>query len=275
MPRAEVRGVSLYYETHGWGNDADVVVLTNGVLMSTAGWAHQVGPVSRRWRLLLHDCRGMWKSEHPPGPYSLELHADDLVGLLDHLGVERAHLAGISYGAEVSLVCALRHPDRVASLFLAAAVAAPDELLRAQIEAWVAAAERGDAGLLWDLVYAASFSSRWAAAHPGERAAGRQRYAGLDLRAAAELLRAFLRFDVRGDLGRVRAPALVLVGEEDALKPRRHAEALARGIPGAEFLVVPGAGHALCLERPGAFNTALLGFLAQQAREGGKKRADG
>ncbi len=272
MPRAEVNGVSLYYETHGWGNDADVVVLTNGVLMSTAGWGNQVRPVSSRYRLVLYDCRGMWRSEHPPGPYSLELHADDLVGLLDHLGVERAHLGGISYGAEVSLVCALRHPERVATLFLASAVARPDELLRAQIGAWLEAVEREDPELLWRLVFPASFSARWAAEHPDELEAGRRRYAGLDFRAAAELFRAFLRLDVAGDLGRVRAPTLVLVGEEDALKPRRYSEALAQGIPGAQLLLVPGAGHALCLERPGEFNTALLGFLAQHARgEGGKR----
>ncbi|MCX7750276.1 MAG: alpha/beta hydrolase [Candidatus Bipolaricaulota bacterium] len=266
MPHARVHGATLYYETHGWEGDADVVALLNGVLMSTAGWAAQIRPVSARYRLLLHDGRGMWKSEHPPGPYSLELHADDLVGLLDHLGVERAHLAGISYGAEIALTCALRHPDRVASLFLSSAVACPDPLLRAQIESWAAAAEREDPELLWHLVFAASFSRRWIEEHPGEREAGARRYASLDFRAAAELFRAFLRYDVSEELGRVRVPTLVLVGEEDALKPPRHAEALARGIRGAEFLVVPGAGHALCLERPGEFNTVLLGFLAKHAR---------
>lgn len=269
MPRARVNGIFLYYETHGWGNDADVVLLTNGVLMSTAGWANQVGPASSRYRLLLHDCRGMWKSDHPPGPYALETHADDLVGLLDHLGVERAHLAGISYGAEINLVCALRRPERVASLFLASAVAAPDPLLQAHIETWIAAAEREDPELLWSLVYAASFSRGWVAAHPDERAAGSRRYAALDFRSAVDLFRAFLRYDVTSGLGRVRAPALVVVGEEDALKPRRLAGELAERIAGAEFLIIPGAGHALCLERPAEFNTALLGFLAKHARGGG------
>lgn len=269
MPRAQVGEVSLYYETHGWENDADVVLLTNGVLMSTAGWANQIGPVGSRYRLLLHDCRGMWKSDHPPGPYALETHADDLVGLLDHLGVERAHLAGISYGAEVNLICAVRHPERVASLFLASAVAAPDPLLRARIETWISAAEREDPELLWSLVCAASFSPGWVAAHPDELEAGRRRYAGLDFRAAVDLFRAFLRYDVASDIEHVRAPALVVVGEEDALKPRRLAEQLAAGIPGAEFLVVPGAGHALCLERPAEFTTALLGFWAKHARGGG------
>ncbi len=208
----------------------------------------------------------MWRSEHPPGPYSLEVHADDLVGLLDFLGVDRAHLAGISYGAEVGLVCALRHPDRVASLFLSSAVARPDPVLRAQIEGWIAAAVREDPALLWRLVLSTSFSAAWVEAHPDELRAGERRYTGLDFQAAAELLRAFLRYDVADRLGEVGAPTLVVAGGEDALKPPRHAEALARGIRGAELLVVPGAGHALCLERPEEFNTALLGFLAKHAR---------
>lgn len=266
MPTARVNGVTLYHETLGWQADADVVALVNGVLMSTAGWANQVRPLSERYRLLLHDCRGMWRSERPPGPYSLELHADDLVALLDHLGVERVHLAGISYGAEIGLTCAIRHPDRVASLFLSSAVASPDPLLRAQIGAWIVAAERGDAELLWDLVYATSFSRGWAEAHPEELAAGRRRYAALDFRAAAELFRAFLRFDATAELDRVRVPTLVIVGDEDALKPRPHAERIAGRIPGAEVVVLPGAGHALCLERPAEFNTTLLGFLAKHAR---------
>jgi len=268
VPTAAVNGVSLYYETHGWEKDADVVVLSNGVLMSTVGWANQTLAVSSRYRLLLYDCRGMWKSDHPPGPYTLDLHADDLIALLDHLGVERAHLAGISYGAEISLACAIHHPDRVESLFLAAVAAAPDQLLQAQIEAWIAAAEREDPELLWSLVYPATFSPGWVAAHPKEYAAGRHQYVTLDTRAAVELLRAFLRFNVTGDLGRVTAPTLIVVGDEDALKPQRHAELIVERIYGAEFLAVPGAGHALCLERPDEFNTALLGFLAKHARGG-------
>jgi len=272
VPTAAVNGVSLHYETHGWERDADVVVLSNGVLMSTAGWVNQASVLSARYRVLLHDCRGMWKSEHPPGPYTLDLHADDLMALLDHLGVERAHLAGISYGAEISLTCAIRHPDRVASLFLSSVVACPDPLLRAQIQAWIRAAELEDPELLWSLVYAASFSPGWAAAHPEELAAGRRRYAALDFRSAGELFRAFLRFDVTEDLGRVTAPALFVAGDEDALKPQRHAQLMVQRIVRAEFLVVPGAGHALCLERPAEFNTALLGFLAKHARgEGGRR----
>lgn len=266
MPIAQVREVTLHYEPHRWEWDADVLALVNGFLMSTAGWANQVGPLSLWYRLLLHDCREMWWTEHPLGSYSLEVNADDLVGLLDHLEVERAHLVGISYGAEVSLTCALRHPDRVVSLAVPSVVARPGPILLAQIKAWIAAAEREELELLWSLVYAASFSRHWVEAHPGEREAGARRYAGLDFRAAVELFRAFLRFHVADGLGRVGVPTIILVGEEDILKAPAYAAALAWAIPGVQFMMVPGAGHDLCLERLGEFNTAILGFLAQHAR---------
>lgn len=265
MPRAQANGIELYYETHGWENDADVVVLSNGVLMSTASWAYQIPEVAREFRLLLYDARGMWRSDHPAGPYSMQLHAADLVALLDALGVETAHIAGISYGGEISLQFALSHPERTKSLFVASVVSEVGPLVRAGIEGWMAAVENEDPELLHRLVLATGFSERWAAAHPEEIQQARSRYATLDFRAVAELFRCFLRLDLTGELHRIKVPALVLVGEEDMLKPRGYAARIAREIPGAEFLMVPAAGHALCLERPAEFNTALVGFVSRHA----------
>ncbi len=272
MPRIAANGTSLYYEQHGWENeDADVVVLSNGVLMSTASWVYQTAPLARHYRLLLYDCRGMWRSEHPRGPYSMELHADDLAALLGALGIEKAHVGGISYGGEVSLAFALRHPHRTQTLIVSSAVSQVDPLLRAGIESWVAAARAKDPDLLYHVVYPLSFSEGWMASHQEEARQARSRYESLDFEAALELFQAFLRFDVTARLGELRVPTLVLVGEEDLIKPRKYAEIIARGVPGAEFLVVPHAGHALCWEAPEVFNTAILGFLAKHARTGASK----
>jgi 3-oxoadipate enol-lactonase len=98
MPQAAVNGTDIYYELHG-SADAEVLVLVNGILMSTASWPYQVPVLSKRYRLLLHDCRGQWQSAggaSPAGPYTMELHADDLAALLDALHIERAHIGGIS-----------------------------------------------------------------------------------------------------------------------------------------------------------------------------------
>src|SRR5512136_3074629 len=111
MPKIKANGIELYYELHG-PETAPVLALSNGILMSTASWAFQTPIFSKHYRLLLYDCRGQGQSDHPAGPYSMELHADDLAALLDALGIARAHIGGISYGAEISVVFALRHPER-------------------------------------------------------------------------------------------------------------------------------------------------------------------
>ena len=78
MPKVQANGIEIYYEQHGWDKDAEVLVLSNGVLMSTASWAMLVPVLAKHYRVLVYDCRGMWQSEHPAGPYSMEQHADDL-----------------------------------------------------------------------------------------------------------------------------------------------------------------------------------------------------
>jgi 3-oxoadipate enol-lactonase len=160
MPKVEANGIQLYYELHGPA-DAEVLVLSNGVLMSTASWAFQTPVLSRDYRLLLYDCRGMWQSDHPPGPYSMDLHADDLAALLDALRIARAHIAGTSYGAEVSMVFALKYPKRTKSLIVTAAVSHLDPLLAGLADIWIEAARARDPELLFKVVYPLTFAEEW------------------------------------------------------------------------------------------------------------------
>lgn len=263
MAEITANGCRLYYELDG-PEGAEVLALSNGILMSTASWAYQVPAFARRYRVLRYDCRGQWQSEHPPGPYSMEQHADDLAALLDGLGIERAHIGGISYGAEISLVFALRHPLRTRSLVLASAVSQVDAVLEGIARLWLDAARRGDSELVFASTYPFNFSQGWIEANSGPLAAARARYAQLDLAAFAALCEAFLALEITADLHRIDAPALIMVGEEDTLKPRRYSDILARELPRATYAVLPRAGHALCWEAPSAFNSLVLGFLAQQ-----------
>ena len=105
MPTIQVNGVQLYYELHGSGED--VLVLNNGIIASTATWAFQLPALTPHYRVLLYDMRGQGQSQkwQPGDPdYTWEQHADDLAALLDALGIERAHIGGISYGGELTLV---------------------------------------------------------------------------------------------------------------------------------------------------------------------------
>ncbi len=264
MPTIQANGIQLYFEQHGWDNPGDVLVLSNGILMSTASWAYQTPVLSRHCRLLLYDCRGMWQSEHPPGPYTMEQHADDLAALLQVLGVETAHIGGISYGAEVSMVFALRYPERTRSLILSSAVSQVDPLLRGMMDGWISAVRAKDADMLFEVTLPVNFSERWIAANPAPLQAARQRYRNLDMDAFLELLLSFSQLDITADLHRIGAPALVMVGEEDILKPRKYAEIIAAQIPNSEFVVIPHAGHAVLWEQASVFNSLILGFIAKQ-----------
>jgi 3-oxoadipate enol-lactonase len=264
MPRIEANGIGIYYELHGPG-DAEVLVLSNGILMSTASWAFQTPVLAQHYRLLLYDCRGMWQSDHPPGPYSMEQHADDLQALLETLGIERAHIGGISYGAELSMVFALKYPDMTRSLILSSAASHVGRLLRAWMEIWIAAARARDPALFFQVTYPLNFSETWIADNQASLEAARARYEELDLDAMVELLLSFSGLDVTADLHKISAPALVMVGEKDILKPRTYAAVIAREIPNAELAVIPQAGHAALWEQAGVFNSLILGFLAKQS----------
>lgn len=263
MPQVQVNGIHLYYELHG-PEKAGVLVLSNGILMSTTSWAFQTPALSRHYRLLLYDCRGMGQSDHPPGPYTMEQHADDLAGLLDRLGIERAHIGGISYGGEVSLTFALRYPERTCSLIVADAVSHVDPWLRAVVEGWIAAARTGDPQTFFNATVPWNLSPDFVRAHPDRMAQALERYRLLDYDAVACLCECFLTFNVADRLGEIAVPTCVIVGEQDLLKGRRYAEEIAGKIPLSELYVIPGAGHATCWERPEMFNSILLGFLAKQ-----------
>jgi 3-oxoadipate enol-lactonase len=262
MPKVKVNGIHLYYELHG-PKEAEVLVLSNGILMSTTSWVFQTVELSKQLRLLLYDCRGMWQSDHPPGPYSMEQHADDLAGLLDALGIPKAHIGGISYGGEISITFALRYPDRTLSLIIADAVSHVDPWLQAVVESWIAAARTKDPKVLFNATVPWNFSPKFIQEHPDLMAQALERYALLDYDALIKLCESFLKLNVKERLKDIKVPTCIIVGEHDLLKGRRYAEEIAQNIPGAEFHIIPKAGHATCWEDPQAFNSIVLGFLAR------------
>jgi 3-oxoadipate enol-lactonase len=254
----------IHYQLRG-PDGAPVLVLNNGILMNAAAsWVRQADAFAAHYRLLLYDCRGQGESDHPDAEYTMEQHADDLAGLLDALAVDKAHVAGISYGGEVAQAFAIRHPARVRSLLLADTVSEVGPELRLVVSSWRAAAADGDAGRLFDLSVPWNFSAAFVTANPALLAEARRRYEQLDLPAVARLCDAFLRLDLTGALSKVRVAACILHGDLDRLKGEPYARILHRALPHAERHVIHGAGHASCWERPEEFNTVVLGFLAKQ-----------
>jgi 3-oxoadipate enol-lactonase len=262
MPFMACNDVCLYYELHGPAG-APVLVLNNGILMNAAtGWALQTPAFAARYRVLQYDCRGQGQSDHPEGPYSMELHAADLAALLDGLGIARAHLLGVSYGGEVVQSFALAWPSRVASLILADTASEAGPELRLIMEGWKATARKGDPDAFFLVTVAWNFSPAFIAARSAVVQATRASYQNLDLGAVMRLCDALVDADFTDRLHEVTAPTYVIVGQHDLLHGRGYAETIHHAIPGSRLLVLPGAGHAVCLESPTAFNEAVLEFLA-------------
>jgi 3-oxoadipate enol-lactonase len=261
VPIVEVNGVRIYYELHGPSN-APVLVLNNGILMDAAlSWMPQTAAFSSEWRVLQYDCRGQGQSGHPATAYSMAQHADDLAGLLTALGIERAHVAGISYGGEVAQAFALAHPRRVLSLILADTVSEVGPELRLIVEGWREAAWLKDPDLFFLVTAPWNFSASFVRSRPAVLEAARRRYADLDFPAVARLCDAFLNLHFTPQLSALRMPTCILVGERDILKGPAYASILHGAIPHSELHVVPCAGHALSWERPDDFNAIVLGFL--------------
>lgn len=264
MPRIQANGIELYYELHGPQDEkAPLLVLSNGILMSTASWGLNLPGLAKHLRVLLYDCRGMWRSEHPAGPYSMALHADDLAALMDALQISQAIIGGISYGGEVSMSFALRYPGRTRALLLSSTVSQVDPVLAAAAQSWAEAARARDPRRLFEVTAPWNFSDTWTKANQAAIAAAASRYSDLDFDSLLELLDCFLALNITAELPRISTPTLVMVGEQDILKPRRYAEIIASAIPGAKLAVVPGAGHALCMENPAVFNALAIGFALQ------------
>jgi 3-oxoadipate enol-lactonase len=252
----------LYYELHGLPEGFPVVFI-NGLLSDTTSWALQVPVFAQHFRVLIYDCRGQGQSDKPPGPYSADLHAQDLTGLLDALGIEQAHIVGISNGGTVALCFASQQQQRIARLVLVDTLAHADALIRAKLQGWLTAVNEGGPDLRFDVATPWVWGRRFLANNPDVLAAVRARAAQANVDAMRTLIEGAMQHDVRERLPQITLPTLVLVGEDDLLTPPSMARELAAGLPNAELMLVPQAGHFLTVERPLVFNAAVLAFLQQ------------
>jgi 3-oxoadipate enol-lactonase len=249
--------VEVAYSQHGPA-DAPVVVLSNSLGATRAMWDPQVPALAERFRVIGYDTRGHGQSPAPAGPYSLDDLVDDVLALLDRLGVERAHVAGLSLGGMTGIRLAAREPARVLGLAVLCSSAKPDPqgfLDRA------AAARSGGTAPLAPTVVGRWLTPAYAAQNPDLVARLEVMVAGADDEGYASCCEVVAGLDLRGDLERIAAPTLVVSGADDPALPPEHQRVIADGVPGAELLTLTPAAHLANLERPLEVTGALLGHF--------------
>jgi len=265
MPRITAGAVELFYESLGEGTP---LVLQGH---DHTAWLFGQAPVfSQRYRVIVYDRRGTGRSSSPEGDWSAADLANDLAHLLDALDIERAIVGGSSLGGVITAQFAVDHPGRALALIIGHTVPYLDDAGRAWLEQQVADARAGrpvitkqpaddnerEGPPTTDPVFAASPIGRMIAT----TGTGLGRTSG-DVARAIAVLRDWDQRARKTDLARIRVPTLVIVGEREPRATIEGSREWASWIPGAEFVVLPGAHHAAPREAAPAWNAAVQGFL--------------
>ncbi|EJN05312.1 alpha/beta hydrolase [Phyllobacterium sp. YR531] len=245
LPRAteegfvENDGASIRYSTYGAGSP---VILLHGGLGHSGNWGYQVPSLTKSgYRVILVDSRGHGQSTRDTKPYTYELMASDVLAVMDRLSVTKAVLIGWSDGACTSMVLGIKAPQRVAGVFFFGCNMDPSGTKEVQPSPVL------------------------------DRCFGRHVKDYSELSATPDQFKAFLAAVGKmmetepnynaADLAKVSVPVAVVQSENDEFIKQEHAEYLARTIPGAEFILLPGVSHFAPLQRPELFNQTVQRFL--------------
>jgi pimeloyl-ACP methyl ester carboxylesterase len=262
MPRLGAGDVTLHWEIQGEGHP---LVLIRGFASNADHWYCQLPELSARFRVLVFDNRGVGRSDRPQGPCTIPMMADDTVGLMDALGIPRAHVLGISMGGMIAQEMALRHPRRVMGLVLACTHCGGSRFVPPSVQVGQLLADYAATGSPEAAARAAACLFTPTTLRNAPEIV--ERYTEVSRRFPVEtgvLLRqydAIRGHDAWGRLPRIQAPTLVITGDEDVLIPPENSRILAERIPGAVLRVIPGGGHQFMLEQAQAFNQAVVEFL--------------
>jgi 3-oxoadipate enol-lactonase len=264
MPFATVDGLRLHYQWHGEGRGTPLV-LVMGLGGDSTAWPFQLAAFAPRYRVLAFDNRGAGQSDAPDVVYTTRSMAQDLLGLLDGLGVERAHLLGLSLGGAIAQEAALAAPSRFASLQLHATWAGPHPYFQALVHAVRTARLQLDREGFYRALSVWLFTPMCFARQPDliETVIQGAIHHPHPMPTHAYLRQtgAALAHDVGDRVHLIRCPTLVAVGSQDLITPPFLAEELARRIPGARLACLPDVGHGALWEAPEAFNRLCLDFL--------------
>ena len=259
--KLRTNSIDLNYAVEGGG---PWVVMSHSLACDLRMWEPQAAVLSRRYRVLRFDTRGHGASSAPEGAYTLEAMADDVKGLFDALGITSCHWVGLSMGGMIGQTFALRYPGVFASLVLA------DTSSRYARDAWplwearIKTAREQGMDALVDGTMSRWFTEPFRAARGDVTGLVAAIIRATPVSGYVGCCHAISKIDLKHRLHEIRCPALIMVGEQDQGTPVETAREMHAAMPGSELVIIPSASHLSNLERPEAFNQALLGFLDRQ-----------
>ena len=272
MPKAQVNGINIFYKVQGKG---EPLVLIMGLGGECGDWVLQLRAFTKHYRVLTFDNRGVGKSDKLSKPYTIKTMADDIVGLMDYLKIDRAHLLGVSMGGMIAQEVAINHPERVGKLILVSTNAGRDEKGRHSPQLLKAMGLKEDfsdedvksvdINKVMTSLNAHAFSGGAIKLMAVPFGWLRTKIFGIaGLRGQFEAVMTHSTLD---RLHLIKAPTLVMAGTEDRIISLSSAEMMASRIPNARLVSIEGGSHTLVAEKRAKFNREVLGFLASGEAE--------
>lgn len=265
MPEVRVNDINMYYEIHGEG---EPLLLIHGTCFDTTGWAQQIPSFSQKYQVIVFDNRGTGRTDTTKPPYIIEQMADDAAMLMDNIGINKAHILGYCMGGPIAQELAIKYPERVKDLTLAASLARltpiglnRTKLLMRMFQEGINPETVIRNFFLW------FFTDRFFENGEQVNSAVNNFLNLLSSPKAAEGLNgqvnAILNYNARGHLHHITAPTLVVVGMDDILTPVKCSEEVASSIPNAELIILENAAHSLPFENPERLNKVALDFFGR------------
>ncbi len=264
--KAKIGDIEVGYDVHG--DSGAWVLLIQGLGYARWSWKWQVEELARDFRVITYDNRGIGDTDKPPGPYTAEMMAADAVGLLDALGVDRAHIVGASLGGFTAQEIALSHASRVERLVLMCTHTGGTSIYpppQVTLDLIASSASLPEDERLRKFIENA-FTDTFVAGHPEviDEILELRKQTAQPIQAWQAQYAINASFDASDRLRDIEAETLVLAGNEDRVVDVRNAAALAERIAGATLITLDG-GHLFFVENAARFNDVLRKFLRDGA----------
>lgn len=258
MPTEPTR--RLHYVIEG-AADKPVLVMSNSLGTTLDMWGPQMAALTAHYRVLRYDTRGHGRSALPSSSFGVRELAEDVIAIMDHAGIERAHFCGLSMGGMTGMYLARHHAGRFGRFVLAntAALIGPESVWNTRIET----VRRDGMAAIVNGVLARWFTDHYVLTRRDEYEPVRRMLTDTSAEGYVANCAAVRDADLRGLLPGVQAPVLVIAGEQDLATTAAQGQEVARAIPGAEYLEL-AAAHLSNWELPEAFGNAVIGFLRQK-----------